>query len=221
MSPIVYTNQEYYVDFVICIDATSYMASSIEEAERNFLSFCRMYVDEMDACCKDIRQLRVKVIVFREYGIDSKPITESSFFVLNKENEAFLHYLDRITISNLKNDSANSLEALALAMESDWTKSGDVRRHIIMLFTNSPATPLYKKEGQPGYPEGMPKNFDELRERWETKMDKRAKRLLVFAPDTDPWSDMVDWTRSCHIACAGCTTEDEFGIAVHLLVGGI
>lgn len=223
MSPIGFAKRDYYTDFVVCIDATSRMFSVIANVKRGVLSLCEKYLNTMETLDppKSVLQLRVKVIVFREFGVDVEPLEESPFFVLHKEKDACQRYLDEIKISNMTNDSANPLEALALAMKSGWTKLGDVRRHIIMLVTNSPAMALGEKEGQPGYPEGMPKNFDELRERWETKMDKRAKRLLVFAPDTNPWSDIVDWTRSFHTACAGCTTEDEFGIAVPLLVYGI
>ena len=54
-------------------------------------------------------------------------------------------------------------------------------------------------------------------------MEKRAKRLLVFAPDATPWSDMADWTNAFHTASkagAGCDDTD-IQTCIHLLVQSI
>ena len=55
-------------------------------------------------------------------------------------------------------------------------------------------------------------------------MEKRAKRLLVFAPDMEPWSDIgVDWSNAFHTASkagAGCDDTD-IQTCIHMLVNSI
>lgn len=216
----------YNVDIVMCIDATGSMASIIDDVKRNALSFYQKFVDVMNAQDppKSVQQLRVKVIAFRDYGVDAEPMVESPFFVLDEENEAFHRFVDGIEASGGGDEPENSLEALALAMKSDWVRTGSVRRHVIIMYTDASALKLGERAGQTGYPSDMPKDLAELRELWEGQiMEKRAKRLLVFAPDTEPWSDMVDWTNAFHTASkagAGCDDTD-IETCIHLLVKSI
>ena len=61
---------EYNVDIVMCIDATGSMAPIIDEVKSNAISFYQRFVDSMEENDKDVAQLRIKVIVFRDYGCD-------------------------------------------------------------------------------------------------------------------------------------------------------
>lgn len=217
---------DYDVDIVMCIDATGSMSPIIAEVKANALSFYQKFVDEMEAQVppKGVEQLRIKVIVFRDYGVDSEPMVESKFFVLDEEVEAFQEFVNGIEASGGGDGPENSLEALALAMKSDWVRTGSVRRHVILMYTDAPALPLSARAGQPGYPADMPKDIAELRDMWEGQyMEKRAKRLHVFAPDCEPWSDMVDWSNAFHTASnagAGCDDTD-IATCIHLLVNSI
>ena len=180
----------------------------------------------MESHSKSVQQLRIKVIAFRDFGVDSEPLVESKFFVLNEdgEAEAFHDFVNAIEASGGGDLPENSLEALAVAMKSEWVTTGSIRRHVIMMFTDAAALPLGEKAGCPGYPEGMPADIAELHDWWEgQEMEKRAKRLLVFAPDMEPWSNMVDWTNTFHTASqagAGCT-EADMGVCITLLVNSI
>ena len=92
------------------------------------------------------------------------------------------------------------------------------------MYTDAPALQFSARAGQPGYPADMPKDIAELREMWEGHyMETRAKRLLVFAPDCDPWPDMVGWSNTFHTACRAGTGLDGTDIAtcIHLLVQSI
>ncbi len=217
---------EYNVDIVMCIDATGSMASIIDEVKSNALSFYQKFVAEMNAQDppKAVAQLRVKVIAFRDYGVDTQPMVESPFFVLDEDNDAFHNFVDGIEASGGGDEPENSLEALALAMKSDWVRTGAVRRHVIIMYTDASALPLGTRSGSASYPSDMPKDLSELRDLWEGQiMEKRAKRLLVFAPDMEPWSDMVDWTNTFHTASkagSGCDDTD-IETCIHLLVKSI
>ena len=109
-------------------------------------------------------------------------------------------------------------------MNSDWVKTGSVRRHVIIMYTDASALKLGTRNGDSNYPSNMPADLAELREWWEgQKMEKRAKRLLIFAPDTEPWSDMVDWSNTFHTASkagSGCDDTD-IQTCIHMLVNSI
>ena len=215
---------DYNVDIVMCIDATGSMASIIEDVKRNALSFYQKFVDEMEAKSKSVQQLRIKVIAFRDYGVDSEPMVESKFFTLDEESGEFHDFVNGIEATGGGDEPENSLEALALAMKSDWVTTGSVRRHVIILYTDASALPLGERSGQSGYPSGMPADLAELHEWWEgQRMEKRAKRLLVFAPDMEPWSDMLGWTNAFHNASkagSGCDDTDIM-TCIHMLVNSI
>ena len=137
---------DYNVDIVMCIDATGSMHAIIDEVKSNALSFYQKFVDEMEAQDppKSVQQLRIKVIAFRDYGVDSEPMVESKFFVLGDggEDAQFHDFVNNIEASGGGDEPENSLEALALAMKSDWVTTGAVRRHVIMLYTDASALPL-------------------------------------------------------------------------------
>ena len=217
---------DYSVDIVMCIDATGSMSSIIDEVKANALSFYQKFVDEMEAQDppKSVQQLRIKVIAFRDYGVDSEPMLESKFFTLDGESGAFHEFVEGIEATGGGDEPESSLEALALAMKSDWVRTGSVRRHVIIMYTDASALPLGARAGQTGYTSDMPKDLAELKEWWEGQyMEKRAKRLLVFAPDATPWSDMADWTNAFHTASkagAGCDDTD-IQTCIHLLVQSI
>ena len=53
------------------------------------------------------------------------------------------------------------------------------------------------------YPKGMPESYQEISDWWNggEKMNNRAKRLIVFAPDAYPWTDIAaEWSSVVHIA---------------------
>jgi len=215
---------DYNVDIVMCIDATGSMASIIEDVKANALSFYQKFVDEMEAKSKSVQQLRIKVIAFRDFGVDSEPVVESKFFVLDDESREFHDFVSSIEATGGGDEPESSLEALAMAMNSDWVTTGSVRRHVIIMYTDASALPLGARGASANYPAGMPADLAELREWWEgQKMEKRAKRLLVFAPDMEPWSDMVDWSNTFHTASkagAGCDDTD-IQTCIHMLVNSI
>ena len=190
------------IDFVMCIDATGSMKPFMSEFKANVLSFYRKFVEKMEERgwgYYSVDQLRIKVIAFRDYAYDAEPMVESRFFVLDDEVEELYSFVDKIEASGGGDGPENAFEALALAMKSDWVRTGTKRRHVIMLWTDAPALNLGARASSPSYPSDMPADLAELHEWWEgPEMEFMAKRLLLFAPDTDPWSDMIDWERTFH-----------------------
>ena len=195
---------DYCVDIVVCIDLTNSMQNYIEEVKESALSFPVKFVEAMEQNGHDIGQLRVKVIGFRDFGSDSEPIVDSGeFFVLPDENKEFECFVRDLQVNTGGDIPESGLEAIALAMKSDWTTEGNRQRHMILVFTDAPAHPLGFGSESANYPDGLPVDLAELGRWWNEGIpngayNPRCGRLVVFAPDAYPWIDMQTWNRYWH-----------------------
>lgn len=219
---------DYYVDIVMCIDGTASMRPIIDEVKNNALSFYRKFVEAMSEVGKTAEKVRIKVIVFRDYGCDEKPMEESEFFTIPDQEEAFNAFVHGIEAVGGGDLPENALEAIALAIKSDWTTGGSKRRHAIMVFTDAEALPLGERASCPNYPAGMPADLAELGAWWEGvdqsfpgTYQKKAGRLVVFAPNAYPWADIQAWNRYWPTYSQAGTGLSDLDIlqAIDLLVG--
>lgn len=219
---------EYYVDIVMCIDATGSMAPIIDEVKSNAMSFYQRFLDSMEENDKEVAQLRIKVIAFRDYGCDAEPMKESQFFTLPDENEAFKAFVSGIEAQGGGDAPENALEAIALALKSDWTTGGSKRRHAILVFSDAPALPLGARADSPLYPSGMPKDIAQLGAWWEatdqtlgSTYQAKAGRLIAFVPNAEPWTEISAWNRYWPaFSPAGTGLEDvDIQSAIDLMVG--
>ena len=89
---------DYNVDLVMCIDGTGSMGHIIKEVKENALTFYKKFTIAMEEVDKSVQQLRVKIILFRDIGVDSDSMVESKFFVLGEdgEDEEFHRFVDSI-----------------------------------------------------------------------------------------------------------------------------
>ncbi len=192
---------QYSVDIVLCIDSTGSMQPIIDKVKAGAIRFYDDLKRIMDKKGKAVDNLRTKVIAFRDYYCDGdKAMKESPFFDLPKEQDGFESFVKEIYADGGGDEPENGLEALALAMKSDWTKSGDKRRHLIVIWTDASCHPLEKEPKSGTYPHDFPKNVNELTDMWEgQKMDISAKRLVMFAPDSYYWTDIaLYWKNTLH-----------------------
>lgn len=193
---------KYSVDLVLCIDSTGSMSSIIERVKGSALRFYEDIEAVMKEKSKVIDTLRIKVISFRDYFEDgNNAMNESSFFTLPKDKEPFTAFIKTISASGGGDEPENGLEALALAIKSEWSKSGDRKRQIVVVWTDASTHKLEKAEKPSTYPASMPKNFDELTDLWEGQehMNYSAKRLIIYSPDAYPWTDIAtNWQNTIH-----------------------
>ena len=199
-----------YADIVYCIDLTSSMTPIINKVKETAR---QLHSDLQEIMLKnyqrDIKRLRIKVIGFRDAYCDGPLAFQvSKFFNLPAETEEFYSFVNLLTAKGGGDIPENSLEALALAMKSDWCQTLDPnirRRHIILLFTDAPAHKLEKsRDGiDEFYPQGMPKDYYDLVNLWgqqksldgkiQITTDNVAKRLGVFVPKgVYPWDYVAD-----------------------------
>lgn len=221
---------ETCVDFVFVIDATCGKTRLIKTIEEGTLSFYENLCNALAQRQKSLQKLRVKVNWFRDFYFDGKyAYGESKFFELPEENEDFRKYVASIRAAGGGDDPESALEALSLAMRSDFTQDGDRRKHIIVLFTDQPAHAfedydrLVEASSEYGcdpviYPPDMPKSLMQLYDEWDghglnrhVKIDNRGKGLILFAPDGYPWDDMeIDLERLLRVPVSRGGDCEEF-----------
>lgn len=209
---------DVYADIVYCIDITGSMAPSISLVKGTARTLHRDLQEVMQTKYqRSIKQLRIKVIGFRDFYADGQYALEcSDFFVLPQQTQEFENFLSGLEAKGGGDLPENSLEAIALAMKSQWCETTDDsirKRHIIILFTDASAHPLEKAaDNKPtNYPEGMPKDYAELIDWWtgqgslakdnNISMNQTAKRIGIFAPEgCEPWTMIEEDFDNCLIS---------------------
>ena len=194
---------EYHIDVVMCIDTTTEQGFIIDDIKKNALTFYQQLVDVMDERMSEFTKLRVKVITFTDCKTDIASIRASEFFVLPEQSCEFDSFVQSIEVGVGGNTRDNALEALALAIKSDWTTEGDKRRHIILMFSVAPAySRLGANTDSPYYPEGMPTTMEQLTAWWQGADDRYyagrfiyTGRFIAFVPKLKPWTELCKWDR--------------------------
>ena len=210
------TEIETNVDIVFVIDVTGSMSGTIDTVKKATLTFHESLKEKLAEYHRSLSQLRVKVVWFRDYYADgTSAYGESEFMELPAQKEDFYSFVSGLTATGGGDTPETSLEALTLAMRSDFVQEGERKRHIVILFTDAPAHPFEERETLTKeankakrtviYPDNMPKDLDEFYNAWDgnsknqgmlganrrtTKLDLTGRRLILFAPDQYPWNDM-------------------------------
>lgn len=220
------TNQglSYNVDIVFCIDVTGSMTGVLETVKTNALKFYPDLMDQMEKKGKWVDKLRIKVIAFRDFEADKENALEILDFVdLPEKQEEFRSFVTALKPQGGGPEPENGLEALALAMDSDWNKGGDKQRHVIVVYSDASTHSLEEKSGYK--PDGMPSNFNELTDWWEQgKMDAKAKRLILFAPDAASWTDIATyWDQVIHYpsTAGGGLSEVDYDTIIKTVANSI
>ena len=196
---------KYNVDIVMCIDCTGSMGSLLDTVKTNALKFYPDLKAHCDAKGKEISELRIRVIGFRDLSFDKdKALTDSGFLPIPEAEEKFKETINSFIAYGGGPEPESGLEALAMAIDSDWTHGGDRRRHVIVIWTDAPTHDLGEagKENSQ-YPSGIPSNFNDLTDWWENeqggKMNLSSKRLIIFGPDASAWTEIgLNWTNTIH-----------------------
>ena len=213
----------------MCIDCTGSMGGLLDTVKNNALRF----YPNLSARCKDkgkeIAELRIRAIAFQDFAFDgNNAIKDTGFLdIPGKENE-FKTFVSGLYPDGGGDEPESGLEALAMAINSDWTTGGDKRRHVIVIWSDASTHPLGVGKDNAIYPNNMPTDFDELTDWWEDdqsgKMNKQAKRLVIFAPDSSAWTEIgMNWTNAIHHpAKAGAGLEDvDYETILSMIVNSI
>lgn len=206
---------KYNVDIVMCIDCTGSMGDLLDTVKNNALKFYPDLCARCEEKGKDISELRIRAIAFRDFNCDgSAAIADTGFLNIPDEEGDFKSFVSGLRPAGGGDEPENGLEALAMAINSEWTSGGDKRRHVVVVWSDASTHPLGVGSSNSLYPQSMPSDFDELTDWWEDeqsgKMRKSAKRLVIFAPDASAWTEIgMNWTNTIHHpAKAGAGLED-------------
>ncbi|MBS1714905.1 MAG: VWA domain-containing protein [Armatimonadetes bacterium] len=221
---------KYTVDLVMCIDCTGSMGHVMELVKQHALKFHDDVRRECEAKGKFIDTMRARIIAFRDFYADgSDSLVVSDFFTLPDQSSEFSAFVSGLNPSGGGDLPESGLEALAIAIQSPWNTVGDRKRQVIVMFTDDAAHPLEKDAGsKPAvYPPDMPKNFSALTDLYDgqaSPMLSSAKRLIIYAPDATPWTEIMShWDNVAHLASqAGKGLEEhDYNQIVDMIVGSI
>ncbi len=211
----------YAVDIVFCIDVTGSMTPIIDAVKANALRFYDDVQTNLTAKGKNVDELRVRVVAFRDFGADGESaLEESPFFQLPSEQDAFRGFVDRLMAAGGGDAPESGLEAVALAMNSPWTTRGERRRQVIVVWTDQPAQPLNPAVLPPSLRARVPADFSALTDLWEDAqgpLGSSSKRLILFAPDGPGWSDISGvWENVVHhpSQAGGGLSDVDYGTIV-------
>ena len=190
------------IDLVFCIDGTGSMSGIIDNLKRHAKRFKTELTEALVEANTNITSLRIKVITFRDYYDDPDAMVESRFFELPVDQADFEREIDSIDAHGGGDAPENGLEALYLAMKSDFY-TGDKDRQIIVLFTDADAIPLKDRAGCPDYPADMV-DWHDFCEIWagaqsSLKLRSRLKRLILFAPLGTKYETDFKWNRVTYV----------------------
>ena len=134
---------KYNIDIVMCIDATGSMNGILDTVKSNALNFYGDLINSMRKKGKQVNDLRIKVIAFRDYVADGEnAMLATDFFRMPDEQEDFRDLVNTISACGGGDEPEDGLEALAYAIRTDWTRDGDKRRHVIVVWTDAPTHEL-------------------------------------------------------------------------------
>lgn len=178
------------VDLVMCIDVTGSMGGIIRTVTNHAVNFCDDLKRKCEENGKEINNFRVRVLAFRDFEeTDYPPLEDSGFFNLPEQGGDFRSFASRLIACGGGDGPESGLEAVGVAMNSDWSGEGHSRCRVIMVWTDE--VPKRYGVGRPRsvYPHELPADVAGLRNWWEVeKMGGGAKRLVLFAPDTNYWN---------------------------------
>ena len=211
----------YAVDIVFCIDVTGSMTPIIDQVKANALRFYDDVQSNLTAKGKNVDQLRVRVIAFRDFAADgAAALDESPFFTLPDERADFSEFVNGLVAEGGGDAPESGLEAVALAIDSPWTTTGDRRRQVIVVWTDQPAQQLDASVLPADIASRVPADFSALTDAWEDeqgRMGSSSKRLILFAPDGPGWSDISGvWENVVHhpSQAGGGLSEVDYGTIV-------
>jgi hypothetical protein len=193
----------YAVDIVFCIDVTGSMTPILDAVKANALRFYDDVQANLTAKGKNVDELRVRVVAFRDVVADGEAaLQESPFFRLPAEQRGFSDFVNGLLPEGGGDAPESGLEAVALAVNSPWTTRGDRRRQVIVVWTDQPAHPLEPTVVPAELGKRVPADFSALTDLWEDAqgpVGASSKRLILFAPDGPGWSDISGvWENVVH-----------------------
>ncbi len=187
------------VDICFAIDCTGSMQASINNVRAMALNMHKQLEKALEEKNRPLENLRIKVLAFRDIDVDGEyAFEETRFFSIPSEYEEFQSFVNNLIADGGGDEPESGLEALSIALNSDWCKEGTRKRHIVVLFTDASTHLLgsNKEPIQSKFKDRVVGTYKELGDLWMDpqggKLNQSGKRLIIYAPDCNPWSNIQD-----------------------------
>lgn len=192
-----------FVDIVYVIDGTGSMQKLLDAVKDNALTMYDKIVEGLSGS-RLVQNMRIRVIVYRDIYVDTEAIVDSGdFFTLPAEAQKLRDFISGIQAMGGGDEPESGLEALHFAIQSPWKQpAGNVKkvRHIVVVMTDASAHKLDDPQRfiDPAhvYPPGVPDRLKGVEAEWldlQGQLNQRGKRLILFTPNSYPWSEVIDW----------------------------
>lgn len=184
-------NLKYRVDICFGIDLSKSMQDFVDVFKAGLLNNILIDVkNEMLLLDKKVDVLRVKFIGFSYQENSIFPyINESPFFCFPGQEAELNHSILNLGIVKSNKKETPGLEAIELAIKSKWTDYGNRQKHLIIIYSNNKSFASVE-------------NFNLLTDLWDGQSymsNRSAKRLIIFAPDSNAWTDIAThWDNTVH-----------------------
>lgn len=191
------------VDIVYCVDLTYCTTQTLDKIKNSILALCSD-LNNRFSCYNPylILKMKIKMIGYSNgFNENNHKFEVTDFFSIPEEGKKLKSFLNNLEIRGNKGRGNRSLEALCMAMQSDWsTQSTDcsIRKmwNCIVLVSGASQSPFVTDRLYSNSLDFWYNNSNK-----SAGMDQHSKRLVVIAPkDSEPWSDIADdfdfcWTR--------------------------
>lgn len=221
----------YKLDIVFVIDATGSMGPIMNQVKAQALSLGDKINSALGAAGKPVDSMRMRVVDFGDYATEGDDaIRQTDFFTIPADKQKFEDHVNALDYDGRGGDiPENALEALFVAMSSDWVKintaAGEKGRHIIVLMTDAYPLNLQERKGCYGYPEDdFPADIAEMEGIWSASaqdttlsLSPASKRLILFVPEGadaagHSWDSVSAWENTTTTAVDPMNGLGEFDV---------
>ena len=174
----------YNVDISFCLDISASSEQLIAIFSQWIITFDESFKFLMASKGKTVHQLRIRLITFNCPNEFQSSLVSSDFLSTSTQQKYVSNILRNIKCSGTVNCNV-TLDALTEAMHSEWTAQGERQRHQIVVITSAN-----------DHVSNTTYNLDEMTDLWEgvtkSQLHSASRRLIMFAPDSYPWSEIED-----------------------------
>lgn len=198
-----------YISIVFAVSASVYMKPFWQHLAAN-VSRSQAYLrDAMPGSTWQDAEIRMRFIAFRDMYMYTDPFVSSPFCHLPREAGELERFARDLTYRGLGRYKSSGLEALFLAMHSDWAWNDNAVKHVIVLVADtlpyelrSPLRSFDKRYESvlngliSNHDLPVPENLEEFRMCWLNgvgTMDNWNNFLLLYVPECAEWQEIATW----------------------------
>lgn len=184
MQPIKINPQgaSYNVDIVFCIDATASMQPIIDQVKENAKIMPQEILSKSEEKGKKIKNLRLKLIEYRDLVEDQ--IGQMEEYEFTQDPEVFKSNVDGIIADGGGDYPESTFDAILRACESEWYEGQGKKRKIIIVMTDDKPREIHESSLK----QGESPTVTTVINRYLGMSESNEGRLLMIAPDCEEYS---------------------------------